>query len=576
MANPNKPKGKPSSTTNRNKPQTPVYKREVKQTTLFENLNNWFDKRAANITLIIFICGGLFSLLLFQARMDIGGDDSSYIQRAFDFVHKGIFPAFQGPLYPMLLSVFVAPFGINIILLKVLSLVFNIIGLYFFYRAFKGRIPSLVFYPVFFITAINSYILNFASLTYNEAFFMCLQYIFFYYFFNLLDNLKDKDSGSLKDSYRSWLMPGLMLFALILTRNIAATILGGIVLFFLINRQFRNALYVVGAFLVFELPMMVIEKFIFHAEGQWGSQGNMLLLVDPYDASKGKETVSGFFSRFLQNCDIYISKRFFEVLGFRSEDSLKQYMAMDNGTLRVFVFFLLALTGFLLYRLIKSKNKYMLVAFLYALSILVTSFIVLQTRWDQPRIIMVCVPILLLTFFYALYDTFKKGPWGLQFLLFAVIGIFALVGAVSTLGKAKANIPILSKNLHGDIYYGYAPDYVNYLKMSRWCADSLPKDAYVAARKAPMSFIYGRGKEFFPVYRVYSTNPDSLLEYYKANKVNYVMLPSFRLNPDKNTGDIITTMKYMFEPIRMQYPNKVKLIHTEGTDEVTELYQITY
>jgi len=575
MANPNKPKGKPSSG-NRNKPQAPVYKREAKPTTLFENLNNWFDKRAANITLIIFICGGLFSLLLFQARMDIGGDDSAYIQRAYDFVHKGIFPAFQGPLYPMLLSAFIAPFGINIILLKVLSLIFNIIGLYFFYRAFKGRIPSMVFYPVFFITAVNSYILNFASLTYNEAFFMCMQYIFFYYFFKLLDDLKDKDAGPLKANYRSWLMPGLMLFALILTRNIAATILGGIVLFFLINRQFRNALYVVGAFLVFEVPMMIIEKFIFHAQSQWGSQGNILLLVDPYDASKGKETVSGFITRFFKNCDIYISKRFFEVLGFRSEDSLKLYEPMDKGTLDFFVFFLVALAVFLLYRLIKAKNKYILVAFLYALSILTTSFIVLQIRWDQPRIVMVCVPILLLTVFYVLYDLFKMRSWGLQFLLFAVIGIFVVVDAVSTLGKTKTNLPILSKNLHGDIYYGYTPDYENYLRMSRWCADSLPKDAYVAARKAPMSFIYGRGKEFFPVYKVYSTNPDSLLEYYKMNKVNYVMLPSFRLNPDKNTGDVITTMKYMFEPIRMQYPNKVKLVHTEGTDEVTELYQIIY
>src|ERR1700722_5632088 len=136
MANNNKPKRKVSIT---NKQQPPVYKGTVAAKSLFENLNNWFDKREKNISIFIFICSGLFSILLFQARMDIGGDDSGYLERAYDFIHKGIFPSYQGPLYPIVLSIFMIPFGINIIILKILSLLFNIVGLYFFYRAFKGR-----------------------------------------------------------------------------------------------------------------------------------------------------------------------------------------------------------------------------------------------------------------------------------------------------------------------------------------------------------------------------------------------------------------------------------------------------
>ena len=573
MANPNKQRGKAPS--NNRKQQPPVYKKEIVSTSLFQSMNKWFDARARSITIITFVCGFLFSLLLFQARMDIGGDDSGYLQRAFDFIHKGVFPSFQGPLYPLFLSVFIAPFGINIILLKTLSIFFNIIGLYFFYLAFKDRIPALVFYPVFFIAAINSYILNFASLTYNEAFFMCLQYMFFFYFFKLLDKLKERDLVSFKDIYRDWILPGLLIFALILTRNIAIACLGGIVLFFVISKQYKNVLYAIGAFLAFEIPMIGIEKIIFHADSQWGSQGGILLLKDPYDASKGKETLSGFFTRFFQNCDIYISKRFFEITGFRSEDAVKAYKPIESENLTMFVLFLVVVFGFVLYRLIKSKNKYMLAAFLYAISIMGSSFIVLQTRWDQPRIIMVCVPILLMTFFYSLYDLFqKKGAWGLQFLLTLIISVFALTNIVSTVSKTKKNLPILSKNLHGDIYAGFTPDWVNYLKMSRWCADSLPKDAFVAARKAPMSFIYGNGKEFFAVYRVYSYDADSLLGYYKANKVNYIMVPSLRMNPDKNTGDVITTMEYMIAPIYKKYPQKLKFVHQEGTDEVTRLFQI--
>jgi hypothetical protein len=572
MAQPNKSKNKAPLS---DKKQTAVKKEEPKGT-LFDSLNQWFDKRARNISIFIFICNGLFSILLFQARMDIGGDDSTFLERAYDFIHKGIFPAFQGPLYPMVISVFMAPFGINIVLLKAVSLIFNIVGLYFFYRAFKGRVPSFIFYPVFFITAINSYILNFASLTYSEAIFMCIQYMFFFYFFKLIDKLEGMDMSSFKDNYKNWLLPGFVIFLLILTRNVAITCLGAIVLYFVINKQFRNMFYIIGAFLVFEVPMMLLERFVLHADNQWTSQGNIFLQKDPYDKSKGLETTSGFFTRFFQNCDNYISKRFFEIIGLRSEDSIKNYKPFEQDSLNLFVVFLVILSLFVLYRIIKSKNKYMLITFLYALSITVTSCLVLQAQWDQPRIIMICVPVLLLTLFFAFYDLFKRGPWGMQFLLVIILAVFTFAGIGNTIGKSKKNLPVLSKNLHGDIYYGYSPDWVNYLKMSRWCADSLPKDAKVAVRKAPMSFIYGNGREFFPVYRAYSTNADSILAYLKANKVEYIMRPNLRINPDKNTGDIITTMEYMLVPIYKAYPNKLRMIHREGTDEVAELWQITY
>jgi hypothetical protein len=572
MAQPNKSKNKAPLS---DKKQT-VLKKEEPKGTLFDGLNKWFDKRSRNISIFIFICSALFSVLLFQARMDIGGDDSSFLERAYDFIHKGIFPAFQGPLYPIVIGVFMAPFGINIILLKSISLIFNIVGLYFFYRAFKGRIPSFIFYPVFFITAINSYILNFASLTYSEAIFMCIQYMFFFYFFKLIDKLEDEDISSVKNNYKSWLAPGLVIFLLILSRNVAITCLGAIALYFIINKQFRNMFYIIGAFLVFEIPMMLLEKFALHADNQWTSQGNIFMQKDPYDKAKGMETMSGFFTRFFQNCDNYISKRFFEIIGLRSEDSIKDYKPFEPDNLNWFVLFLVILSVFILYRIIKSKNKYMLITFLYAMSITVTSCVLLQVQWDQPRIIMICVPILLLTMFFAFYDQFKKGPWGMQFILFMVIAVFTFAGIGNTVGKSKKNLPILSKNLHGDIYYGYSPDWVNYLRMSRWCADSLPKDAKVAVRKAPMSFIYGNGKEFFPVYRAYSTNADSILAYLKANKVNYIMRPNLRINPDKNTGEIITTMEYMLVPIYKAYPNKLRLVHREGTDEVAELWQIIY
>jgi hypothetical protein len=56
--------------------------------------------------------------------------------------------------------------------------------------------------------------------------------------------------------------------------------------------------------------------------------------------------------------------------------------------------------------------------------------------------------------------------------------------------------------------------------MSRYCADSLPENSLVASRKASMSFIYGDGKKFYGVYKVESSNPDSLLSMLKAAHVS--------------------------------------------------------
>src|SRR6185312_3287940 len=320
MANPKNIKGKPSP--NRGGQKTPVYSSAARPSTLFERLNKWFDGRANILTIVILSLSFLFSLLLFQARMDIGGDDSAYLERAFNFVHKGEFPIFQGPLYPLVLSMFVAPFGINIVLLKFLSIVFNIVGLWFFYKAFYKRLPSFVFYPVFFIAAINSYILNFASLTYNEAFFTMLQYIFFFIFFKLIDSGETTDlAGNIKESFKLWLPSGLLIFMLILTRNIAFVCLGGLVLYLVINKQYKHVLYLVGAFLVFQLPMMALEKTVFHVQNQWQSQGELLLLKNPYNKAEGYENFSGFVNRFFENCGIYLSKRFMQIIGFRSADS---------------------------------------------------------------------------------------------------------------------------------------------------------------------------------------------------------------------------------------------------------------
>src|ERR1035438_7603346 len=119
-------------------------KRVKKSLSLFGRMNSLLEKYSKRIFWCVFSLTLLFAVLLFDIRFSFGGDDSAYVIRAFDFIHHFIFPGFQGPLYPIVLSPFVGLFGINAIPLKSLSIVFMLGFISVIYIAFRKRIPSLL------------------------------------------------------------------------------------------------------------------------------------------------------------------------------------------------------------------------------------------------------------------------------------------------------------------------------------------------------------------------------------------------------------------------------------------------
>jgi hypothetical protein len=193
---------------------------------------------------------------------------------------------------------------------------------------------------------------------------------------------------------------------------------------------------------------------------------------------------------------------------------------------------------------------------------------------------MVAMPVMLLVYFNLFQNWFKSSFGKNIYLILIIIFVGSMV--ISTFKRGINNIPILIKNLNGDIYYGYTPDWQNFLKASEWCGKNLPPDAYVASRKAPMSFIYGKRK-FFPIYNVIKkdettnqSNPDSALAFFKQNGVTHILLPNLRIDPTKNTGQVINTIHNILEPIARKYPESLVLIHTEGETEQCFVYEIKY
>ena len=543
--------------------------------TSYEKFENWAAKNDTRIFYGLVIACLFLSFISFNARISEAHDDALYLEGGWRYVHE--FPTYfytqNAPLYPLFLALLIKIMGFKLIIFKLFSVLFNTLGFILFYKALKGRIPAIVFIPVAVFHAVNYLIIYYASMTFTEALYFFLQSLFFFYAVKVVDLIQTNNTD-LKPQIKLWLLFGLSMFLVSTVKSSAIVVIPAVTLFFILEKKWKPMVYAITAYLIFKIPYQVIIRLIWGAQNQFAGQSKILLQKDPYDKSLGDEDLSGFIERFIDNCNLSLSKRFYQLIGWRDE------MAIDVYGILTVITIVVALIGF--WKLVKSENKVMLLLALYTGAQLVLSFIILQKRWDQARITLVCMPVILIIMLYALYS-FTQKP-GIGQTIYMVI-TFLIIGSVclSSLKRGFKNIPIIQKNIKGDKYFGYTPDWQNFLKCSEWCADSLPENTLVASRKAPMSFVYGKGKKFFPIYSVIKkdpitneSNPDSALVFLKQNGVTHVMLASLRANPNNPNMGIINTVHHIIVPIMTKYPEKFKWIHTEGTFETTELYQINY
>ena len=543
--------------------------------TPFLKFENWASKNEQKIFYTLLSLCVFLSLISFNARISEAHDDALYLEGGWRFVNE--FPNYfytqNAPLYPLFLGVLIKLMGFKLIVFKLISLVLNALGFVLFFKAFKGRLPYMIFLPVAFFHASNYLIMYYASMTFTEAFYFFLQGLFFFTAGKVID-LLEKSTPELKSQFKLWLLFGLSLFLISTAKSSAIVVIPAVVLYFIIQKNWKALGYSVGAYLVFKLLYELIVKSIWAAQNQFAGQSKILLQKDPYDISKGNEDAAGFIQRFIDNTNLSLSKRFYQILGWRDENSVEVYGLISLITLSLMLF------GF--WKLYKKGNKLLVLATLFSGAQLVLSYLILQTRWDQPRITLVLMPVLLMLILYAFYAfTNNKGIGPTIYLVVVVM----MCGSVllSSLKRGTKNIPIVKKNLQGDKYYGYTPDWQNFLKCSEWCADSLPASSLVASRKAPMSFVYGKGKKFFPIYSVIKkdsatnqSNPDSALAFFKEKKVTHIMLGTLRLDPNNPGNGFINTVHNIAAPIAEKYPQKLKLVHIEGQFEEAAVYEIVY
>jgi len=492
-------------------------------------LDGFFDKKLGWLIWAILGITFLFSLLLFDSRVSLSGDDSFYIIRASDFIHSFKYPAFQGPLYPMVLSLFVAIFGINLVPLKVLSLISLLGFMYLFYIAFRKRIPSTLLVIALLVMSINSFLLYYGSQTYNEAFYLLVQMalvlVFFRYFIDYEQALPLK-----KELYRH-LYLALCLLALTLTKNMGYSAVFAVGGYFLLRGQWKNLIFSVAAFAIVLVVFQGVKYVLWNEAGaQFSSQGSGLLNKDYYNPQAGKEDLAGYFNRLTGNSNLYLSKHFASVLGFRKAEPI-----MTVNSLVTLLLYLMAIGSLIITYI---KNRYLFFTGLLSGSFLVITFIVLQTKWDQSRLIIPAVPMLILMLFAGLYyiSSFKKYK-----ILQVAVPVLALLVFFQSL--AVTAVAVKSNQEISGRYGGLTPDWKNYLKASEWASENLPEDAIVACRKPSISFVYGKGRNFYGIMQLPTYSTDVFFSNWQKDEGSYMVFNYADFNGRQLTPELYMELK---------------------------------
>ncbi|MEA3443855.1 MAG: hypothetical protein U9R19_03930, partial [Bacteroidota bacterium] len=534
---------------------------------IFDRLNKYFNTKLNLVFWLSMAIALVVSLLMFDTKVSIGGDDSEYIIGAKKFLEGTKFPSWHGSFYPIFLSFFTLIFGVNVVLFKIISIPLMLGHHFFMFKSFKQRVPSFVLVITLLVLALNAHILYFSSSTYSEAMFFFLQGLAFYVFY-LLDDKINQGLG-LKENWKNWLAFGFVMFLLFLSRNVGLGLIIAAVLYFLLNKKWMASLYTIASFLVFQLPFILYKKLVWGIVGSGAeSQFRTMFFKHFYDRSQGTEDFIGFLTRVWDNSLLYLSKHLYIIIGFKPLGS------SDTSAFLVILTYILFFAA--LYFIFKNHKQLFFVG-IYLSVMIGATFVSQQKHWDQYRLILIYVPLIVLFISFGFYSLLKtKYLKALQIILVVFLFALPLINLNQSIDQIKTNLPGLEKNMKGNTLYGFTPDWYNYIEMCRYAAKSVPEDAGIACRKPNIASIYSDGRNFEGFYRVPSQNADTLLMKFEKRNIKYVVIASLRINPKMKTERTINTIKNYLYFIQQKYPQIFRQVHSIGSDEKAYLIEIIW
>ncbi len=522
-------------------------------------LHTWIAAHWRSVIVGVMALHAVLSLLLFDPKVSIGGDDSWYVLAAQDLLDGVSFPAWHGALYPIVLTPLVAVFGLAIPWFKLLSIAFTLGSIWLLGVALRRHIRPLAWALGLLLYGACSMMASLSGTTYSEPLFLLIQG---WMILLVVRSSEPHADERLRASILRVVLLGFALFLLSQVRNVGYGALIAVLAYLLIiRRDWRQAAGTLGGFLLFAIPFAIYRRTLWsQAAMSFEGQMGRILQVDFYNAGAGHEDTLGMLVRIAQNANQYLSYYLLEFLGLH----------IEKPTWVVTILVLLLAVGLLFRK--PAPNRYVWFLFIYLVSMLGVTFVTQQVSWSQYRLVIVYLPLILMY----LLDRFimdEHKPMGRIASYVAMgLGCISLISNLSATGKG-VDVGMIQANLRGDKFKGLTPDWESYLRMSEWVGKHIPDSVVVACRKPNNARIYGE-RRFFGIFKIPSWNADTVQMYLDSNRVEYIMAGRLRRTVSQRTDDFINTIHLMLATVLAERPDYLELVYSEGSSEGALLFRI--
>lgn len=460
----------------------------------------WFENALyISITIVLFIS---IYAYIFDKKPDLNGDNAFYYVLGKALSHGEGYVNIANinkspdnhypPGYPFILSVFMH-ISDSFVFLKLLNGFFLLVNLLLFFFLFYkiSENPRISFITTFFL-AINSHLLLYGTMLMSELSFTLFSFLCIIL---VLNTDFDKNIFRKPNLY-------LILVTLIASYYIRATglaLFGGLLLFLILKKNWKPAVFIFGGFVAGALP------WILRGQRLGGSSYlKPLVMINPYRPELGNAHLVDYFNRFFDNLTRYITREIPSVLfPFKTVNYLNKVSFPEW-------FIGMLLLGLMIYGLYVTRKKV-----LFIICYLAGTFGILllwPEVWRGVRFVLPVAPILLfavLSGAYALINTlFKSLNLKLKInpLLFGILAV-AFMPSVKSLHRKASN--------------DYPANWKNYFQIARYFKKENLSDAVVACRK-PMLFYLQSGT--YTTNYLYSKDPQEILDNLIKGKVSYVVL----------------------------------------------------
>ena len=396
------------------------------------------------------------------------------------------------PGYPFILSVFMY-ISDSVVFLKTINGIFLLASLFMFYYLFShfSTSPKIAFITVFFLL-LNSHFLLYSTILMSE-----LSFILFSFLCLILILRTDFEKNLFKN-------PGMyLILATIISayyiRSTGLALFGGLLLYLIIKKYWRAAIFIFTGFIVFAVPWIIRGQKL-----GGSSYIKPLVMINPYRAELGNAELTDYINRFFSNMSRYITREIpsgslpFIQVNYLEDIHIQEWMiGLFILILIIFGLYKLGLKGMIIFTYLAATFGILLFW---------------PEVWVGVRFVLPVIPLLLFAGILGFY-------YFVQFLLFK-IGIHMKFNVLILLITGLAFFASI-KNLHFKAKNDYPPAWQNYFNIAKWFKNEGLEDVVVICRK-PMLF-YLRSGTYTSNY-AYANDTEALIEDLKRRKADYVVL----------------------------------------------------